>query len=114
MLTCLYICILCFFWLKCKNKYNAWKENRKMPRLTQNAAIIDKHVQTIKYEIKGKKIWRDTLSYHITFQLPNEETAELCLPYQIYRFLFKGDIGKLTFQGTKFLAFERTKIERLT
>lgn len=111
MLTCLYICIISFLYIKCKKKILLWKENRKMPRLKQNVEIIGKRINTTSFQIKGKKLWRDSITYHITFQLPNNEQTELCIPYRIYRFLFEGDTGKLTFQGTKFFEFERAHYE---
>lgn len=111
MLTCLYICIISFLYIKCKKKILLWKENRKMPRLTQNVEIIGKRINTTSFQIKGKKFWRDRITYHITFQLPNNEQTELCIPYRIYRFLFEGDTGKLTSQGTKFFEFERAHYE---
>lgn len=107
MLTFVFVCIIGIISIQGKKKLNEWKENRKCPRLTHDAAIITKRTNIVQYQIKGKKIWHDVVTYHMTFQIPNDEQVELCIPYKVYRILFDGDKGNLTFQGTKFFAFER-------
>ena len=114
MLTCLYICIFTFLYVKYKKKYLEWKHNRKLPRLTNDVSILTKRTQIDQFQIKDKKIGRPTTTYYVTFHLPHNEQIELRIPEKDYRFLFQGDSGRLTFQGTKFFTFERTSLQGST
>ena len=46
-------------------------------------------------------------SYYVTFQVESGDRMELNLSGQEYGLLAEGDRGKLTFQGTRYLGFER-------
>ena len=46
-------------------------------------------------------------SYYATFQVESGDRMELNLSGQEYGLLAEGDRGKLTFQGTRYLGFER-------
>ena len=47
-------------------------------------------------------------SYYATFQVESGDRIELHIPGNEYGLLVEGDKGKLTFQGTRYLGFERT------
>ncbi len=111
MLTCIYICIFTFLYMKYKKRFLEWKSNRKVPRLTHDVIIITKRTQVDQFQIKNKKIGRPTTTYYVTFYLPYNEQVELRIPEKEYRFLFQGDSGRLTFQGTKFFTFERAALK---
>ena len=111
MLTCIYICIFTFLYVKYKKRFLEWKHNRKIPRLTHEVSILNKRTQTDQFRIKDKKIGRPITTYYVTFHLPYDEQIELRIPEKDYRFLFQGDSGHLTFQGTKFFTFERTALK---
>ena len=46
-------------------------------------------------------------SYYVTFQVASGDRMELPVTGSEYGMLAEGDIGKLTFQGTRYLSFER-------
>lgn len=46
-------------------------------------------------------------SYYATFQVESGDRMELPVSGEQYGMLAEGDMGKLTFQGTHFLSFER-------
>ena len=46
-------------------------------------------------------------SYYVTFQVESGDRMELCVDGTEYGMLAEGDCGKLTFQGTRYLGFER-------
>lgn len=46
-------------------------------------------------------------SYYVTFQVESGDRMELQVSGREYGMLAEGDIGKLTFQGTRYLSFER-------
>ena len=47
-------------------------------------------------------------SYYATFQVESGDRMELLLNGREYGLLAEGDRGWLTFQGTRYLGFERT------
>lgn len=78
------------------------KQNRKndnSPRLTSEATVVTKRT----------KVWGDHSHtvYYATFQFESGDRLELEIPHNQFGFLVEGDRGKLSFQGTRFLGFER-------
>jgi hypothetical protein len=49
-----------------------------------------------------------TTTYYITFEVEGGSRMEFKVKGQEYGLLAEGDIGKLKFQGTRYLGFERT------
>ena len=47
--------------------------------------------------------------YYMTFQVDSGDRMEFSISGQEYGLLAEGDWGKLTFQGTRYLGFEREK-----
>ena len=76
------------------------RKNDHSPRLTTDAAVVTKRTH----------VWGDHshTNYYVTFELPSGDRMELSVPYDRFGYLVEGDRGKLTFQGTRFLSFERT------
>ncbi|MBQ9082839.1 MAG: DUF2500 domain-containing protein [Clostridia bacterium] len=52
---------------------------------------------------------RASTSYYVTFELENGDRMELHLPGREYGLLIEGDMGLLTWQGSRFVHFERTR-----
>ena len=50
-------------------------------------------------------------SYHVTFEVESGDRLEFQLPSRTYGVILEGDRGKLTFQGTRFLEFQRLQEE---
>ena len=46
-------------------------------------------------------------SYFATFQVPSGDRMELRIPHDQFGYLVEGDRGTVTFQGTRFLSFQR-------
>ena len=44
---------------------------------------------------------------YVTFQVESGDRMEFCVPGKEYGMLAEGDTGKLMFQGTRYLGFER-------
>lgn len=47
--------------------------------------------------------------YYVTFQLESGDRQEFCVPSSEYGMLAEGDCGRLTFQGTRYLRFDRMR-----
>jgi len=51
--------------------------------------------------------YHTSTSYYVTFQVESGDRMELHVAGEEYGMLIEGDSGKLSFQGTRFLGFER-------
>jgi hypothetical protein len=77
------------------------RRNDNSPRLTVSASVVAKRDHHSRN--------RDHLhtSYYVTFQFESGDRLELIVPGGEFGLLCEGDQGKLTFQGTRYLGFER-------
>ena len=46
-------------------------------------------------------------TYYVTFEVESGDRIELVVPSSEYGFMVEGDQGKLTFQGTRYISFDR-------
>lgn len=86
-----------------------WHKNNQSPRLTVPATVVAKRTGVTHYQggNNGAPCHTST-SYYATFQVESGDRMELSLPGREYGLLAEGDQGKLSFQGTRFLGFERS------
>ena len=90
--------------------------NNNSPRLTVEATVVSRrrdvshHDSPNAGDITGAHGYTTTSSttYYATFQVESGDRLELAIPGNQYGYLAEGDRGRLTFQGTRFLSFERT------
>lgn len=83
-----------------------WVSNNNSPRLTVEATIVAKRDQVHRHRSSNGHTHR-SYSYHITFQFESGDRMELRVPSNEYGLLVEGDTGKITFQGTRYISFER-------
>ena len=70
-----------------------------------SAKVVDKNARTHHHHSNGHH--HHTHSYHITFEVESGDRMELRVPVDEYGLIVEGDEGVLTFQGTRFLGFQR-------
>lgn len=83
-----------------------WNKNNHSPRLTVPATIVTKRADVSHHHHDNAQMHHTT--YYATFQMSSGDRMELLIPSQEYGILAEGDHGNLTFQGTRYLGFERT------
>ena len=85
-----------------------WNKNNHAPRLTVQASIVAKRYHTFHHH-HGTDVHmhHSSTTYYATFQVESGDRMELLIPSNQFGYLAEGDTGKLTFQGTWFLSFER-------
>ena len=93
-----------FFAVVAKNIAQFFK-NEASPRLTVPAVIVDKQRKTHHHHSGGHH--HHTHSYHVTFQVESGDRMELKVIRSEYDMLLVGDRGRVSFQGTRYLGFER-------
>ncbi len=86
-----------------------WTSNNNSPRLTVPAAIVSKrsHTSHHHHNHNGHHHTTHSTSYYVTFQVESGDRLELKMTGREYGMLAEGDAGMLSFQGTRYLGFER-------
>ena len=93
-----------FFAVLAKN-IAQWFKNESSPRLTVPAKIVDMQRKTHHHHANGHH--HHTHTYHVTFEVESGDRMELKVSRSEYGLLTIGDSGKVSFQGTRYLGFER-------
>lgn len=89
-----------------------WHKNNKSPRLTVEATVVAKRTEKRHRRHSGSAPGHTTTTtYYATFQLESGDRMELAMMGTEYGMLVEGDHGKLTFQGTRYLGFQRGNTE---
>ena len=89
--------------------------NNNSPRLTVEATVVSRRQDVSHHntanagDITGAHGYTTTSSttYYATFQVESGDRMELAIPGSQYGYLTEGDTGRLTFQGTRYIGFER-------
>ena len=89
--------------------FKTWRKNEKSPRLTVPATVVTKRTHySSHHHHHGHATHHTSSSYYATFEVESGDRMELLIPVTEFGLLVEGDRGNLTFQGTRFLSFERT------
>ena len=84
-----------------------WRKNENSPRLTVPAEVVSKRTAISRHRSSRTHHVSTSTSYYVTFQVESGDRMELPLSGSEFGLLIEGDRGRLTFQGTRFLSFER-------
>lgn len=82
-----------------------WHSNNHSPRLTVDATVVAKRENTTHHQ--NNINYAVSTTYYVTFEVESGDRMELSVDGQEYGMMAEGDTGKLTFQGTRYLEFER-------
>ena len=88
-----------------------WNKNNHSPRLTVPATVVTKRTDVTRRRsggTNGHHHYHTSTNYYVTFEVESGDRMELHLSGPEYGLLVEGDRGKLSFQGTRYLGFERT------
>ena len=85
-----------------------WNKNNNSPRLTVPATVVSKRANVSHHHHAGEHHHSHTsTSYYVTFEVESGDRMELHMSGTEYGLLVEGDKGRLSFQGTRYLGFER-------
>ena len=87
-----------------------WNKNNNSPRLTVEATLVAKRADVSHYHHhtgEHHHHHHSSTSYYLTFEVASGDRMEFHVESQDYGLLVEGDRGQLTFQGTRYLSFER-------
>ena len=86
-----------------------WNKNNKSPQLTVSAIVVGKRDHVSRRRSSTSHMHHTSTSYYITFEVESGDRMEFHVSGSEFGMLFEGDAGKLTFQGTRYLGFERMR-----
>lgn len=86
-----------------------WNHNNHAPRLTVAAKVINKRTQVGRHHHHHEEHIHSYqyTNYFVTFEVESGDRIELEVSGEESGLMVEGDQGMLTFQGTRFLGFER-------
>lgn len=90
-----------------------WNSNNKQPVLTVVAKLVTKRTNTSRHHHNHNNHMHSSTStsYYATFEVESGDRVEFHISGKEYGMLVEGDIGKLTFQGTRYHGFERIGVD---
>ncbi len=82
-----------------------WNKNNQSPKLTVPVTVVAKRSDVHR----GIETMHTFTSYYVTFQVESGDRMEFEASDMEYGMLAEGDRGMLTFQGTRYLSFQRNE-----
>ena len=105
MFTLMFILVFGIFLVTIVRGIGQWNKNNNSPRLTVPATVVSKRTNVSHHHHDHHT--HHSTSYYVTFQVDSGDRMELHMSGQEYGMLVEGDKGNLSFQGTRYLGFER-------
>jgi Protein of unknown function (DUF2500) len=87
-----------------------WNYNNKQPVLSVYAKVVSKRTKVShhNHNHNGNHSHSSSTYYYATFEVESGDRMELAVKGQEFGLIAEGDFGKLTFQGTRYLGFDRS------
>ena len=104
MFGLIFILFIAFFVWAIVSNVRQWTKNNASPRLTVDAQVVTK-----RSSVHGGEHSHASTSHYVTFEVDSGDRMELPVTGPEYGMLVEGDRGRLTFQGTRYLGFERER-----
>ena len=110
MFTIVFVLIIGVFIVTLVKGIGEWNKNNHSPKLTVPATVVAKRTNVSRHHHGGANNHHHTstsTTYYVTFQVESGDRMELRMAGHEFGLLIEGDKGKLSFQGTRYLGFER-------
>lgn len=114
MFTVTFVLIIGVFIVAIVKNIDTWNKNNHSPRLTVTAMVVSKrtdvshHSHGMAGDMAGVHGHTTSTTYYVTFQVESGDRMEFSVMGTEYGLLAEGDMGRLSFQGTRYLDFERS------
>ena len=106
LFTMMFCLVLGMFVVTVIRGVSQWNKNNQSPRLSVEATVTGKRTSVHHHHHQDHT--SHSTSYYVSFQVESGDRMELHVAGSEYGMLIEGDHGNLTFQGTRYLGFERT------
>lgn len=110
MFSIVFILVVGVFIFSIVKGISEWSHNNKQPIIPVNSIVSSKRVSVTNHNHNtGENMMHNSTStsYYVTFEFENGERMELEISGREYGLIAEGDKGILSFQGTRFISFER-------
>ena len=112
MFTLVFVIAIGMFIVIAVKGISQWNKNNHSPRLTVPATIVAKRTNVSHHHHHnhggtGMHHTTHSTTSYVTFQVESGDRMELHVAGHEFGMLIEGDRGMLTFQGTRYLGFER-------
>ena len=109
-----FITILVIFLITAIKGLLEWNKNNHSPRLSVPAKVVTKRINVSRrhhHTGAGNHYHHHTYThYYVTFQVDSGDRVEFVMGGDEYGLLCEGDSGILSFQGTRYLGFDRNPL----
>lgn len=104
-----FIIVLSFILFGFVRNIKEWSNNNKQPKLTVPAKVVSRrtHISRTAHNHNTHVHHSTSTKYYVTFEVESGDRIELRMDGNEYGQIAEGDIGRLSFQGTRFLNFNR-------
>lgn len=112
MFTLTFCMVIGVFIFAAVRGFKEWNQNNNSPRLTVVATVVSKRTNVSHHHHNhagqtGMHHTSTSTTYYVTFQVESGDRMELHVSGQEFGMLAEGDVGMLSFQGTRYLGFQR-------
>ncbi|MDO4331982.1 MAG: DUF2500 domain-containing protein [Eubacteriales bacterium] len=108
MFAAVFWVIIGFFIVTVVSGVGQWNKNNHSPKLDVEAKVVAKRTKVTQNHHAGEPALSHTsTSYYVTFEVESGDRMEFHMSGREYGMLAEQDCGKLSFQGTRYLGFER-------
>ena len=111
MFTVMFGLVIGIFVITLLKGIGQWNKNNNSPRLTVPAVVVAKRGDVSHHRhntgVNNHHHYHSSTTYYVTFQFESGDRMELQMSGNEYGMLVEGDAGMLSFQGTRYLGFER-------
>lgn len=107
----IFIVVILMFIINAVKGVKQWSYNNAQPLLIVDVEIVSKRINVSHHHHNNNNhtYHHSSTSYYVTFQVESGDRMEFQIPGNEYGLMTEGDRGKLKFQGTRYLGFERFK-----
>ncbi len=106
-----FVLILGMFVLTIVRGIGQWSKNNQSPRLAVEARVVSRRTSVHHHHTGAAGDYgchtSSSTSYYVTFEVESGDRMEFHLSGSEYGMLAEGDRGRLSFQGTRYLGFDR-------
>ncbi|MCI9218577.1 MAG: DUF2500 domain-containing protein [Lachnospiraceae bacterium] len=108
-----FLLVIAVFVVNAVRAVTQWNKNNHSPVLTVDAKVVSRRTSVRTHHHGGDAAGTggyhtsSSTSYYVTFEVESGDRMEFHLTGSEYGMLAEGDMGKLRFQGTRYLGFER-------
>ena len=112
IVSIIFIVVIALFIIIAFKGLTQWNANNHSPVLTVVAKIVARRTNVSHHSHHdagnmGMQHSSSSTSYYVTFEFESGDRLELHVPCHEFGYLIEGDMGRLTFQGTRYKGFQR-------